>query len=223
MKLNNEETKRIANAVKEAESQTGGEIVVAIIPESSSYAAREMLFASAAGVLAFFVACFFADSINTGLSRLFWNESLAVLPLFLGILAILVSILASFLIQIPAIDRIVIGKRAMSEAVRKRAMRHFTESAVYDTVDNTGVLLFVSLMERRVELIADRGINTSVPPKTWENIVLELVKGVKQDDLTASLEKAIGQIGVVLAEHVPQRPDDVNEKPDTPTELKQGS
>ncbi len=221
--LSPEDNTRIAAAVARAESATAGEIVIAVIPESDDYAAREMLVAAAAGALAFIVASFFSAGIQRMIERWFWQDFPALLPLSLGILGMAVALLAYILIQIPSLDRFVIGKSAMAEAVRRRAMRHFAESAVYDTMDRTGVLLFVSLLERRVELIADRGINALVVPDTWDRIVSALTRGIREESLLRPLETAIGDIGAILAEHVPPRPDDVNEKPDTPAQLQRGS
>ncbi len=222
-KFSPEENKRIADAVARAESATAGEIVIAVIPESDNYAAREMLAAAGAGTLVFIAALFFSAGIERAVERWFWLDFPMLLPAAMGILGMAAALVVYFLIQIPFLDRLVIGKTAMEEAVSRRAMRHFTESAVYDTVDRTGVLLFISLLERRVELIADRGINSLVPPGTWEGIVSSLTEGIKEKSLIMPLEKAVGEIGEVLAGHVPPRPDDVNEKPDTPVHLQRGS
>ena len=221
--LSNEEKNRISAAVSEAEENTGGEIVTAIIPESDDYASREMLFSVGVTVLVFIIAAFFSSSISQLLGNWFWAESPALLPLAVGTVALAVGAVSYVLVQIPAFDRIVVGNRIMAEAVRNRAMRHFVESAAYDTVDRTGVLLFVSDLERRVELIADKGINDVVAPDTWDRIVSALVRGMKEKHTAESLETAIREIGLVLTEHVPPRPDDENELSNGPVELGRGS
>ena len=221
--LNSEETKRIGSAVSEAEANTGGEIVTAIIPESDDYAYREMLFSVGAAITAFIITAFFSSSINQLLDRWFWSESPALLPLAVGAVALAAGVLSYVLVQIPAIDRMVVGKRVMAEAVRNRAMRHFVESAAYDTRDRTGILLFISDLERRVELIADKGINDAVAPDTWDRIVSALVRGMKEHRSAESIETAIRDIGIVLGEHVARRPDDRNELSDAPVELGKGS
>lgn len=214
---------RIAAAVKEAETKTGGEIVVAVIPESDDYAAREMAFGIALGLITFVILAFHAAPIAALLDRRLWLESAALLPLTLAICSLLVGAAGYALAQIPAIDRLVVGKRIMTESVRRRAMRHFTESAAYDTVDRTGVLLFVSALEHRVELIADKGINNAVAPDTWDRIVSALVRGMKEGRREEAMETAVKEIGTVLADHVPRRSDDENELADGPVELGKGS
>ena len=221
--LTPDEKKRIGAAVAAAEANTGGEIVTAVIPESDDYAARELVFAGSVAALAFLAAAFATPRISLLLDQWFWTASPALLPLAVGLVALTAGALAYVLAQIPALDRLIVGKRAMAEAVRLRAMRHFAESAAYDTVDRTGVLLFLSALERRVELVADKGINDAVAPDTWDRIVSALVRGMKDGRTAEALEKAVGDIGAVLAEHVPRRDDDENELADGPTELGRGS
>ena len=221
--LTEEENRRITSAVTEAEAATGGEIVAAIIPQSDDYAGPELLFATAVGIITFIAASLGASGLSVWLDARLWIDSPAVLPLTVGALSLAAGTLAYIIAQIPVLDRLIVGRRRMERAVRSRALRHFTESAAYDTVDRTGVLLFLSVLEHRVELIADRGINDAVAPDTWDRIVSALVRGLKRGRTAESLESAIREIGTVLAEHVPPRPDDVNELSDGPTELERGS
>jgi putative membrane protein len=216
-------SRRIAEAVKKAEANTGGEIVVAVIPESDDYASREMAFGIGLGVIAFVVMAFFAAPLEILLDRWVWLESPALLPLAFGAVSLGVGAIGYALAQIPAVDRLVIGRKAMADAVKKRALRHFVESAAYDTVDRTGVLLFVSALERRVELLADRGIDDAVAPDTWDRIVSALVRGLKDGRREEAMETAVEEIGTVLAEYVPRREDDENELDDGPSELGKGS
>ncbi|RLW70887.1 MAG: hypothetical protein B6D68_00235 [spirochete symbiont of Stewartia floridana] len=221
--LTAEGSRRIARAVEDAEKSTAGEIVVAIIPESDDYAARELVFAIASGFIASVIMVIFSEQLIQLFDSLLWIDSALLFPLSMLAGALLAGSSAYALAQIPVLDRLIAGRHLMTEAVRRRALRHFTESGVYDTVDRTGVLLLVSVLEHRVELIADRGINKMVAANSWENIVAALVKGIKKGQTADAIEKAVRDIGGILAEHVPPRADDVNEIADVPTELEKGS
>lgn len=221
--LTSDEKKRISQAVSRAEAGTGGEIVTAIIPESDDYAFKELLFAISAGVITFIVLALLIVPFNNLLDRLFWVESAALLPMSMGTVSLVVGTLCYVLFQIPAIDRFIVGRQAMAEAVRRRALRHFVESAAYDTIDRTGVLLFISILERRVELIADKGINAQVAPDTWDRVVSSLVRGIGEKRTAEAIETAVREIGTILGEHVSRRPDDVNELSDGPDELGKGT
>ncbi len=221
--LTSDEKDRISRAVEEAEANTGGEIVTAIIPESDDYAFRELLFGITAGLLTFVIILLFISPFESLVDRLFWSDSAVLLPLSMTSLSLISGGIFYFLFQIPALDRFVVGRKAMAEAVRRRALRHFVESNAYDTIDRTGVLLFISVLERRVELIADKGINTKVTPDTWDRIVSSLIRGIKKKKTAEAVISAIKDIGTILAEHVPPRADDSNELSDGPMELGKGS
>ena len=221
--LNTAARARIENVVKEEESRTGGEIITAIIPESDDYAAPELMLGIALGFVAYILLVVFAEPFSGLVDRLIWIDSPSLIPLSMLAVTLLAGSLGYAVAQIPFIDRLIVGRRRMAEAVHRRAMRHFIESAAYDTVDRTGVLLFISVLERRVELLADRGINAKVSPDTWEGIVNDLVVGIRQKKTDTALETAIRRIGEILAEYVPPRADDTNEKADAPVELKKGS
>ena len=221
--LSSLERQRIADAVQAAEALTAGEIAVAVIPESSDYSARELLFGIGAGVITQIILILLTSPITRLLDGLLWLESPILIPLSTLSVSLLIGAAAYAAAQIPAVDRIIAGRRAMREAVRRRALRHFVESAVYDTAGRTGVLLFISLLERRVELIADRGINAAVEAGVWDGIAAELITGIREDRMGEAVEKAVTAVGAVLAEHVPVSADDVNEIADAPVELEEGS
>jgi len=221
--LSPEGAKRISRLVEEAEAESGGEISVAIIPESDEYAFRELLFALVSGILTYVLLAVFINPLGRLVDSLFWNVSALTLPLLMLTLSFIVGAIFYFLFQIPALDRLIVGRKRMAEAVRRRALRQFVEAETFNTVDRTGILLFISNLERRVELLADKGINSLVASETWNEIVANLVNGMRRKQTEAALATAITAIGKVISTHVPRRPDDKNELPNKPTELEKGS
>ncbi|MDA3948210.1 MAG: TPM domain-containing protein [Spirochaeta sp.] len=221
--LTDEERAAVAAAVAEAEQETGGEIATAIIPESDDYGFRELLAAVVVGIVTYGVLTLFAPVVETTMARVFWTYSSWMLPTAIGGIAMLVGGLTYFLAQIPAIDRLIVPKTVMVEAVGRRARRHFMESGAYDTRDRTGVLVFVSLLERRVELIADRGITERVEQERWDAIVADLTEGIATGNAGVALAEAVRSVGKILGDTVERRHNDTNELPDGPTELERGS
>jgi len=212
--LTPEEKDRIAEAVKKAESETSGEISTALIPESSDYAFFELraslffAFIVYAGLIALY------GPVHTLVSSLVWNSPLWFVPMVIGIITFLAGGLFYFISNIPALDRLIIPSGIMTARVRARAMRHFTESGLYATRDGTGILIFISLMERRVELIADRGISSKIDDSEWKNMVADLTASIGEGKLTEGLESAIARCGRVLSDHFPIKDDDTNELSD---------
>jgi uncharacterized membrane protein len=105
-------------------------------------------------------------------------------------------------------------------SARDRAVELFARLRVWDTEDNAGVLIYVLLADRRVEIVADRGIHARVGATAWEAIC-----GAMQREFAAGRHEAGVLAGVaaasdLLALHFPERPDgNPNEVPDAPLVL----
>jgi putative membrane protein len=209
--FSDEEKEKIKQAVKEAESQTSGEIATAFIKESDDYAVYELSFAVIAGFIYFIVLMFFAGGIEAGIKKMTWEYSSTQLLMFYGFSTFLLISLFYLLANLPFIDRLVVPKAVMRRKVNQRAVRYFMESGVYNTKDRTGILIFISYLERRVELLADKGISEKIPQEKWDAIVSHIIDGIKSRQLVNHLADSIRECGKLLAEHFPIQPDDVNE------------
>ncbi len=211
LKLTKQDSEKIESAVKEAESKTSGEIATALIKESDNYAIYELSFAVFAGFIYFLVLMAFSDSIEYRIQQMVWDYSSRYLLMFYGFSIFVVIALVYLMVNIPFLDRLVIPKGVMRKKVSQRAVRHFMESGVYDTRDRTGILIFISKLERRVELLADKGISEKIPQEKWDGILAHIIDGIKTDHVADHLAEAIKECGELLATHFPIQPDDVNE------------
>lgn len=81
---------------------------------------------------------------------------------------------------------------------RERALAWFGQSRLWDTEENSGVLIYLSLPDRQVEIIADRGIVRKVPEMTWQNICQSMVILLQQGRSVEALEKGLELVGKVL-------------------------
>ena len=212
--FNKEELEKIKSAVKEAESKTSGEIATAFIKESDNYAVYELIFAVLCGFVYFVIVMFFADAVEHFLQKMFWDYSSQYLLAFYGFSTFLVIAIFYLLANFSFIDRLVIPKSVMQRKVNQRAVRHFMESGIYNTKERTGILIFISSLEHRVELLADRGISEKIPQEKWDSLVNHITKGIKSNQLVKHLSESIWGCGELLAEHYPIQPDDVNELKD---------
>jgi uncharacterized membrane protein len=103
--------------------------------------------------------------------------------------------------------------------VRQRAAAQFAKLRVWDTEHNNGVLIYLQLAERSIEIVADRGLQRRVSQETWQAIVAAMVDPLRRGEQEAALKLAIEQVGQLLAQHFPPeygRPDG-NELPDRPS------
>lgn len=82
---------------------------------------------------------------------------------------------------------------------RERALAQFSRLRVWDTEHNNGVLIYLLLAERAIELVADRGINRQVAPPQWQTIVQELGMILRQGQWEEGLTQAIEAVSAILA------------------------
>ena len=82
-----------------------------------------------------------------------------------------------------------------------------------ETRERTGILIYVSLLEHRVVVLADRGIHSRVEAGTWDAVVERVVVGIRENRAEAGLADGIRLCGEILAERFPIRAGDLNELP----------
>lgn len=102
---------------------------------------------------------------------------------------------------------------------RDRAIELFSQLRVWDTAENGGVLIYVQLVDRRVEIVADRGIAGHVAQQTWDDICRGLEQAYRERNFESGTLAAIERITDLLVRHFPARPVNPNELPDAPVVL----
>lgn len=105
------------------------------------------------------------------------------------------------------------------EGARERAIEVFSRLGVWDTEENSGVLIYVQLVDRRVEILADRGINARVPQSEWDAICRRLEQAYRCGAFESGTVAAIGEISALLQRHFPAAATNPNELPDRPLVL----
>lgn len=194
--ITDSEKKAIKDAISEVELHTTGEIVPIVATRSDVYAGATWRIAIAFTLAVSGVLALFVESISP-----FWLVVLQVPFLWLG------WIVGS----IPAIERFAIHPKEMSEEVHQRAIQAFFNFKLHTTQDRTGILIFVSCMEHRVEILADAGVYKKLPPDVWQETVDELVKAIKKRQLADGLVTAIQSSGKILKTHFPSQEEKTNE------------
>jgi uncharacterized membrane protein len=108
---------------------------------------------------------------------------------------------------------------AMRVIARQRALSQFGKLHVWDTEHNNGVLIYLLLAERTIELVADRGLNHLVKQTDWQNMLQSLGEALRDNRLEDGLNQAIDAVTAVLIQHFPLEAGTIrpNELPDQPT------
>lgn len=101
---------------------------------------------------------------------------------------------------------------------RQRALGVFSELRVWDTAHNNGVLIYLLLAERSIEVVADRGLSERVSHEAWQAMVDRMRSAFQQSQYEEGLTQALGEVSALLVEHFPLGDNDgnPNELPDTP-------
>ena len=100
---------------------------------------------------------------------------------------------------------------------RERALEQFTRLRAWDTQDNAGVLVYLLLADRRVEIVADRGIHACVGDIAWETICGAMQQEFAAGRFEAGMLSGLASISDLLAQHFPaKRSNNPNELPDAP-------
>jgi len=202
--LTQEEKQRIAAAVRAAEARTRGELVTVIARRSDDYALIPWSWATLLALML------------PGLIQLA-NLRAPLASTYLSQVLLFVAVL--LLLQWRPLKMFLVPRAMQQAAARRLAREQFFAQKLHLTRERTGVLIFVSVAERYVEILADEGINSSVPEGTWDGVVERFVAQVKAGRTAEGFVDAIAACGEYLAANFPARPDDVNELPNPLVEL----
>jgi uncharacterized membrane protein len=102
------------------------------------------------------------------------------------------------------------------QSPRARAVELFSRLRVWDTAQNSGVLIYLQLIDRRVEIVADRGIDARVGPEFWNVVCRRMEQAFREGRFEAGSLVALSEITAALREHFPSAGDNPNELPDSP-------
>lgn len=223
MRLSADDHAKVTAAVTAAEAGTAGEIVTIVAGSSDKYHDVALHWSVIAMLLVLALLAVF-PGVAEGLHlRLVdgWAESVPASGYYvIALLLMAVTFLiARVVFAWGPLRMLLTPPGTKTRRVRAKAMQLFRTGAEKRTVAATGVLLYLSLAEHRAELIADAAIHGKVGEEVWGHAMAALISAVKDGRPGDGMAAAVGEIGVVLAEHFPRSAGDANELPDRLIEL----
>lgn len=102
---------------------------------------------------------------------------------------------------------------------RQRALEAFSRLRVWDTEENSGVLVYLQLVDRDIEIVCDRGIDSRVGRERWDAICRRMEQAFRARRFEQGMLEGIEEITQLLAKHFPARRDNPDELPDRPVVL----
>ncbi len=191
----------IAQAVREIEAKTDAEVVIVIRGRSGSYRQADYLFGA---ILAFLILLFILFSPFD--FHTYW------VPLDVVLLFAIGTFICS---RTYFLRRLLTTKKFRAQAARQGAAAMFYEAGIANTHAENGMLIYVSLLEQQIEVIADRGILKAMPPLKW-NTALHELKQLGKHCEAERLNVCLHKLGDVLGEHLPATGENPNELVDGP-------
>lgn len=201
--LTQAEQEKVTSAVHQAEQKTSGEIVPMVVSESHHYPMTSAI----GGVI---ISLPIALLLTSYTGSLLWLGPQNVY-LFLAFFSLLLFPASMIVSRVNLIRRFFLINSQVEEEVEEAAITSFYGEGLYRTRDENGILIFISLLEHRVWVLGDRGINEKIDPDRWQQIVAELTLGIKQGRQCEAICEAVHQTGEILKDHFPIKDDDQDE------------
>lgn len=223
LRFSEEDHKLITDAVAKAESLSDGEIVTIVAERSDAYHDVALHWAVFAMLLVPAVFAAAPQGLLDELATLVqgWNADLTrpMLMLFLLVKLAIVFLIVRFALAWTPLRMALTPGATKSRRVARRALELFRVAAEKKTHGRTGVLLYLSLAERRAEIVADEAIHSKVEPEAWGEAMAVLIDKVRAGRPGEGMALAIDKIGEVVAGVLPKSLDDPNQIPDRLIEL----
>ena len=178
----------VTAAIKHAEDRAEGELVPVVVRSSTPLH----------GVI---TVCLLFCAAIFGFLQMHYFPQYEVWGFLAAMLAAL--IVGFFISHIAVVQRLVLPDLDEEKAVHERAELEFYRLGVHQTEKKTGILIFISLLEKKVVILADEGISKVLPPETWSKIVITAVQGIRKGRLGDGLIHSIEACGELLAAHFP--------------------
>ncbi len=214
---------RISDAVHAAEAGTSGEIVTIITERSDRYADVALWWSAGIALLALAALALFPHFYLGLLAHLgngWQSDVTAAEALQLALVAAGLKFLAArLMLQWMPLRLWLTSRTIKARRVRGRAIRYFKVGAERRTAGRTGILIYLSTDEHIAEIVADEAIYARIDDSAWGEAMTKLVTAAREGRLADGMIAAIGDVGNILAAHLPRAEDDVNELPDRLIEL----
>ena len=184
-----DEQERIRQTVARMERETSGEIATMAVDESDSYPDAEVIGAVLVAGLVSLIVAIAIDHVTI------WT--------YVPLVTVLFFPLRMMFRSLPGLKLPFLGRGRLEDAVRGAAVRSFFERGLHRTRHETGILIYISLLEHKVWILGDRGINEKIPPDFWTDHARILAEGLKAGRACDALCTVIEDCGAELAVHFP--------------------
>ncbi|MDE2091391.1 MAG: TPM domain-containing protein [Gammaproteobacteria bacterium] len=200
IRFSEQDKARITAAIHAAEKTTSGEFVAVVARSSDHYIFLPLLWAA------------FVALLSPGIFLLY-GSLLTSMHIYQIQLAVFI-VLALLFLFVPEVHLWLVPRQVKHSHASRLARAQFYQQGVQLTPQHSGVLLFVSLAEHYVEIVADKGIHEKIGEAHWQSIIQDFVTQVRKGEVVEGFVTAIGACGAAMAKHYPPGPVNKNELSD---------
>ena len=214
--LSDDERQQIFKAIADAEKETTAEIVCAVSTESGRYDRSESI-AGLFGALAFLGIAHVLHAALVGPTPTWNGPAVSVLAIGWQAAAGVVGFIAGALVAsyVHPVRRLLVSSKEMAEETLRAANVVFATSSLRLTVGRTGVLVFVSVFERRLVILADEASLEGIGGETLDTLCAEAIEQLKSGKRLEAFTETITKLTRSLADKLPADRDlDSNELAD---------
>ena len=187
--ISNNDKKQIRELITDAEKRSNSELVPMIVGRSDNYPAAQWRSA---------IIVSFLFSLG-----LYFSPLTIINPIYFLWIQIPGLLLGYYLGTIPRFTRLLITNKEVEYEVTQRAIEAFFEHNLHTTEKHNGVLIFVSILERKIKIITDVGVKQKVDQKIWDEIIYAFTEKVQKGEIADALKDAIDAASHVLENYFP--------------------
>lgn len=200
----------IEKSIREAELKTSAEIVVAVATASGRYDRAEDIAGLWVGIIAL-IAAYFAMPFPEDFPH--WGFSILHIHWLILAATVLVGFIAGAAIATYWHDlrRLFTARAQMDEEAQSRARQVFFDSRIHHTTGGSGLLIYLSLYERRAILLADHAVLNALPDGTLDNLCRGITQGIRENRAADAICDVVRDAGDRLQHELPRAADDVDE------------
>ncbi len=189
MNITDKDKELINELITEAELKSDSEIVPMIVSRSDNYPAAH--FRSA-------IIVSFLFSLG-----LYFSPLSIINPIYFLWIQIPGLILGYYMANMPSITRLLITKQEIEYEVTQRAIEAFFEHNLHTTEQHNGVLIFISILEKKIKIITDVGVKKKVDQKIWDEIIFDFTEKVKEGQFVEALKNTIAATSDIMENYFP--------------------
>ncbi|QDK37100.1 TPM domain-containing protein [Bdellovibrio sp. NC01] len=194
--ISDEDIQKISHAVQKAEEKTEGEIVPVIVQRSSTVGHVPLTLTMLILLMLVIVELPYSD--------LLWVKPWVYAWPFL---IVVIYYLSFALARLSWIQKVFVPERDEVDQVHQRAHLEFYLNKINKTRNHTGILIFISVMEKKAVILADEGISSKLPQETWNEILQKLGGQLRGGNWGFGFIEAIEACGHHLKHHFPAQAD----------------